>query len=218
MNLIFAILGICGGVIAGIGDVLLDLKGKGNQKLGTSKNIDSNWLNMSEWRFRASVLCGLVGCPLGGLGYISLANQIEAANYTVAFVLKIAAFVGTMGGFFIHTFLSVQPIIYKRIMKTKQFELADDVLEGLYAAIKVPFLLLYLILAIIPTTCMIIAILNGYLDVPKWMVFMNPIVTSIIGWILRAVNKDVFYDMPAIIMSNVGVVLMCVVSVVSILG
>ncbi|HIW82211.1 MAG TPA: hypothetical protein H9742_11970 [Candidatus Acetatifactor stercoripullorum] len=61
MNLIFAILGICGGVIAGIGDMLLDLKGKGNQKLGTSKNIDSNWLNMSEWRFRASVICGLVG-------------------------------------------------------------------------------------------------------------------------------------------------------------
>ena len=65
---------------------------------------------------------------------------------------------------------------------------------------------------------MIIAIFNGFLDVPKWMVLMNPIVTTIIGWILRAVNKDVFYDMPAIIMSNVGVVLMCVVSVVNILG
>ena len=218
MNLIFAILGIFGGIIAGTGDMLLDLKGKGNEKLGTSKNIDSNWLKMSEWRFRASVICGLIGCPLGGLGYISLANQIEPADYTLAFVFKMATFVGTMGGFFIHTFLSVQPIIYKRIMKTKQFELADDVLEGLYAAIKIPFFLLYLILAFVPTACMIIAIFNGFLDVPKWMVLMNPIVTTIIGWILRAVNKDVFYDMPAIIMSNVGVVLMCVVSVVNILG
>ena len=63
-----------------------------------------------------------------------------------------------------------------------------------------------------------LSIFNGFLDVPKWMVLMNPIVTTIIGWILRAVNKDVFYDMPAIIMSNVGVVLMCVVSVVNILG
>lgn len=218
MNLIFAILGIIGGIIAGIGDMLLDLKGKGNEKLGTSKNIDSNWLNMSEWRFRGAVLCGLIGCPLGGLGYLSLANQIEASNFTLTFVFKLAIFVGTMGGFFIHTFLSIQPIIYKRIMKTNQFELADDVLEGLYAAIKVPFFLLYLILAFVPTTCMIIAILNGYLDVPAWMVLMNPIVTTIIGWILRAVNKDVFCDMPAIIMSNVGVVLMCVVSIVSILG
>ena len=218
MNLTFAILGIFGGIIAGMGDMLLDLKGKGNQKLGTSKNIDSNWINMSEWRFRASVICGLIGCPLGGLGYLSLANQMEPANETLAFVFKMAVFVGTMGGFFIHTFLSVQPIIYKRIMKTKQFELADDVLEGLYAAIKIPFFLLYIILGIIPTVCVIIAILNGYLDVPRWMVLMNPIVTSVIGWILRAVNKDIFYDMPAIIMSNVGVVLMCVVSIVSILG
>ena len=218
MNFVFAILGILGGIIAGTGDMLLDLKGKGNQKLGTSKNIDSNWLKMSEWRFRASVICGLIGCPLGGLGYLSLANQIEPANDTLAFVFKMAIYVGIMGGFFIHTFLSVQPIIYKRIMKTNQFELANDVLEGLYAAIKVPFFLLYLILAFIPTTCMIIAVCNGYLDVPKWMVLMNPIVTTIIGWILRAINKDIFYDMPAIIMSNVGVVLMCVVSVVSILG
>ena len=105
-------------------------------------------------------------------------------------MFKLAIFVGIMGGFFIHTFLSVQPIIYKRIMKTNQFELADDVLEGLYEAIKVPFFLLYLILAFVPTICMIIAVLNGYLDVPKWMVLMNPIVTTIIGWILRAVNKD----------------------------
>lgn len=218
MNLIFAILGIFGGIIAGTGDMLLDLKGKGNQKLGTSKNIDSNWLKMSEWRFRASVICGMIGCPLGGLGYMSLANQIESADYTLAFVFKLAIFVGIMGGFFIHTFLSIQPIIYKRIMKTNQFDLADDVLEGGYAAIIVPFLLLYLILAFVPTICMIIAVLKGYLDVPKWMVLMNPIVTTIVGWILRAINRNIFYEMPAIIMSNVGVVLMCLVSVVSILG
>lgn len=218
MNLVFAILGIIGAIIAAIGDMFLDLKGKGNQKLGTSKNIDSNWLKMSEWRFRAAVLCGFIGCPLVGLGYFSLANQIETSNYTLAFVFKLATYVGMMGGFFIHTFLSTQPIIYKRIMKTNQFELADDVLEGLYRAIIVPFVLFWIIVAIVPTACMIIGILNGYLDVPKWMVLMNPIVTSIIGWILRAVNKEVFYEMPAIIMSNVGALLMCVVSVVSILG
>jgi len=77
MNLLFAILGIIGGLCTATGDMLLDLKGKGNEKLGTSKNIDSNWLKMSEWRFRVSVLCGLIGCPMGGLGYYALAMQIE---------------------------------------------------------------------------------------------------------------------------------------------
>lgn len=103
-------------------------------------------------------------------------------------------------------------------MKTNQFELEDDVLEGLYGDIIVPFVLFWIILAIVPTACMIIGILNGYLNAPKWMMLMNPIVTTIIGWILRAANKEIFYDMQAIIMSNIGVVLMGVVSVVSILS
>lgn len=218
MNLTFAILGVLGGLFTATGDMLLDLKGKGNEKLGTSKNIDSNWLKMSEWRFRVSVLCGLIGCPMGGLGLISLANQIEVANTTMAFVLKIVAFVGTMGAFFIHTFLSIQPIIYKRIMKTNQFELADDVLEGLYGAIKIPFVVLWIVLGVIPTVCFVAAVLNGYLDVPAWMLLFNPLVTSVIGWTLRAIKNDVFYDMPAIIMNSVGTSLMCVASVVSILG
>lgn len=215
MNLIFAILGVIGGLCTATGDMLMDLKGKGNEKLGTSKNIDSNWLKMSEWRFRASVICGLIGCPMGGLGYYALAMQIEPSNITMALIIKLAALLGTMGGFFIHTILSIQPIIYKRIMKTNQFELADDVLEGYYSALKIPFVVLYIPL-LVPTFCFMFAILNGYLDVPTWMLICNPVVTSIIGWILRAVNKDVFYDMPAIIMNSMGTSLMCLVVVISI--
>ncbi|MBQ7765210.1 MAG: hypothetical protein IJ397_00025 [Lachnospiraceae bacterium] len=217
MNFIFAILGVCGGLCTATGDMLMDLKGKGNEKLGTSKNIDSNWLKMSEWRFRLSVICGMIGCPLGGLGYYALAMQVEPSNATMAFVIKLTALVGTMGAFFIHTTLSIQPILYKRIMKTNQFELADDVLEGYYTALKVPFVILYIPL-LVPTFCFIAAILNGYLDVPTWMLVCNPIVTSVIGWILRAVDKDVFYDMPAIIMNSIGTSLMCLVVAISTIG
>ena len=216
MNFVFAILGVCGGLCTAAGDMLLDLKGKGNEKLGSSKNIDSNWLKMSEWRFRLSVICGMIGCPMGGLGYYALAMQIEPFNNAMAFVVKLATLLGTMGGFFIHTILSIQPIIYKRIMKTNQFELADDVLEGFYGALKIPFVVLYIPL-LVPTVCFIIAILNGYLDVPTWMLVCNPVVTSIIGWILRAVNKNVFYDMPAIIMNSIGTSLMCMVVMLSII-
>lgn len=42
MNLIFSIMGLVGGLLCCTGDLLFDLKGKGNKKLGTSKNIDSN--------------------------------------------------------------------------------------------------------------------------------------------------------------------------------
>ena len=42
MNLIFSIMGLVGGLLCCAGDLLFDLKGKGNKKLGASKNIDSN--------------------------------------------------------------------------------------------------------------------------------------------------------------------------------
>lgn len=59
MNLTFSIMGLVGGLLCCIGDILFDYKGKGNKKLGSSKNIDSNWSKMSEWRFGLSIICAL---------------------------------------------------------------------------------------------------------------------------------------------------------------
>lgn len=61
MNLLFLVAGPIGGLLCCVGDVLFDLKGNGNQKLGTSKNIDSNWLKMAKWRFGASIMLATVG-------------------------------------------------------------------------------------------------------------------------------------------------------------
>lgn len=49
-------MGLIGRLLCSIGDILFDLKGKDNEKLGTSKNIDSNWSKMAEWRFRLSII------------------------------------------------------------------------------------------------------------------------------------------------------------------
>lgn len=217
MNFIFSILGIVGGILGAVADCLLDLKGADNEKLGTSKNIDSNWLKMSEWRFEASILFIMIACPLAGLGIISIANQVEAQSFTLAMVLKLGMYVGVMGGMFIHSILCIQPIIYKRIMKTNQFELADDVLEGFYKAVTIPFFVLFVILAFVPTIGVIVAIVKGYLNVPMWMVLFNPVVTQVVGWILRAANRKLFYDAPAIFMANIGMALWGVVGIVNLL-
>ena len=60
MYLVFSISGLIGELLCCVGDVLFDLKGKGNEKLGTSKNIDSNWVKMADWRFGLSMF-GLIG-------------------------------------------------------------------------------------------------------------------------------------------------------------
>lgn len=85
--MIFSILGLTGGVLCAIGDILFDLKGKGNKKPGTSGNIDSSWEHMSYWRFGASILTAFAGDMLLGFGFLSLVNQIRPTNAVLAVVL-----------------------------------------------------------------------------------------------------------------------------------
>lgn len=76
MYLIFSILGLIGGLLCCTGGILFDLKGKGNEKLGTSKNIDSNWLKIADWRFGLSITLAMIGDALVGLGFYSIGMQI----------------------------------------------------------------------------------------------------------------------------------------------
>ena len=72
MYLVFSVLGMIVGLLCCTGDILFDLKGKRNEKLGTSKNIDSNWIKMADWRFGLSIALALIGDALVGLGFYSI--------------------------------------------------------------------------------------------------------------------------------------------------
>lgn len=98
MNMVFSILGLLGGVLCAVGDLLFDLKGKGNKKLGTSGNIDSNWSRMAYWRFGASILLAFFGDALLGLGFLSLVNQIQPINSGLAGALALCGY-GHSGAF-----------------------------------------------------------------------------------------------------------------------
>ena len=214
--LLFSILGLCGGLLCCVGDILFDLKGAGNEKLGTSKNIDSNWMRMSEWRFGASILCAFFGDAGVGFGFCSIASQISGGYPTLAMVMSILAFVGCIGCFFVHSMLCIQAVIYKRIMSKGEdnFEIADHTLEGLYKAITVPFFLSYLIL-MAADVCLVIAILIGALNVPKWMAALNSIVFLIIGVTLSKINPKTFQDLPGIIMPSLGLAMVGLIGIVA---
>lgn len=75
----FSIIGLVGWLLCCTGDVLFDLKGQGNEKLRTSKNIDSNWSKMAEWRFCLSILCVMfvdLNDSLGVPKWMALLNSI----------------------------------------------------------------------------------------------------------------------------------------------
>ncbi len=218
INLLFSIFGLAGGLLCCVGDIFFDLKGPGNKKLGTSKNIDSNWPKMAEWRFEASILFALVGVIGVGFGFYSIVNQIYAEHSTLAVILAVTGYVGAVGGFFVHSVLCIQAVIYKRIMSggEKNFELADHTLEGFYKAIMPPFFLTYIIL-MIADICVAVAVLIGALTVPKWMALLNSVIFLLIGVLFRKIDPKKFQDLPGIIMPSLGLAMVGMIGIVGLL-
>lgn len=210
-ELIFSILGLIGGIICCVGDMLLDLKGRDNRKLGKYEIIDSKWNSMSEWRFKLSIIFAMIAVPLYSLGMYSLSIQISG---TMGEWLKFITLVGSMGGFFIHAFICLLPIVYKTISDE---DLSDKVISKMYDAVKIPFYLLYLILILASTVLVIIAIVNGRLNVPMYCVLLNPTVFFIIGVTLRKIKYDWFYDLPGIIMPSLGLGMFGLIGIINLI-
>lgn len=151
-----------------------------------------------------------------GFGFYSIADMIRDNNILLSNLFLIIVFIRCVGGLFIHSMLCVQAIIYKRITDNgkKNFENADYTLEGYYKAILPPFILLY---GVLMTTdiCIIIAVLNGSLGVPKWMALLNSIVFLIISVLFRKINPNKFQDLPGIIMPSLGLAMTGVIGIVA---
>lgn len=211
MNLVFSILGLLGGILCCIADLLLDLKGKDNKKIGKYGFIDTKWLEMDEFRFKLSIVIAMIAVPLYSLGIYSLGNQI---NGNIGFALKILSLIATMEGFFIHSILCLMPVIYKTINNDI---LGEKVINKIYETIKFPFYFLYTLLILVPTILVIIAIINHNLNVPIYCVLLNPTVFLIIGVLLRKIKYEWFYDLPGIIMPSLGVGMFGLIGILNLL-
>lgn len=217
LNLVYAIMGLLGGITCATGDILLDLKGKDNVKVGNSLIIESNWTKMANVRFKISIVLGFLGSFMCSLGIYSLARQISVQNESLAEVLFIVTILLAMTGFFIHTFCCIPPIIYKAIMKGEDFELASVTIETLFDAVKILFFTLYLFIMLVPTGITIYCILSGLLQVPTWFVLLNPMVFLIIGVLTRKICPKYCYDLPGICMPSLGIGMFGVIGIVSLM-
>lgn len=220
IQIAFFICGIAGGILCACGDILFDLKGAGNKKLGTSGNIDSNWTKMADWRFGLSIFCALIGDACVGLSLIALSFQIAKSGTSLAGILSlitiISGMVGIVGGVFVHSTLCIQALVFKGITEKSSFEVADFTIEKVYRQLYAPFFTGYICL-MVPFVTTIIAICNGILDVPFFLVFLNSITFMIFGILLRKINPKVFQDLPGICMPSLGLCMLGVIGLVSVL-
>lgn len=204
MERILAITGIVGGLLCALADLLLDLKGADNKKLGQMRIIDSKWLSMSHSRFVWSGILVMFAVPMYSCGFIALMMQLYKTNYRLAIAMIVVFLCGAMGGFMIHIFLCMQPTIYRKIMKNSNFELAEDVIESIFKQIQVPFFTLYTMLVIIPAIVVMVLIGTGRLPLPMWCMLLNPFVIQIIGLLFRATKQKIFIDAPSCCAASIG--------------
>lgn len=104
----------------------------------------------------------------------------------------------------IHTFLCMMPTVYQKLAKEKQETLAIDIIEGLLKQISVPFFTLYSMLVIVPSIAVILLIITGALQLPIWMIILNPVVIQIIGLGFRATKLKIFIDAPSCCAASIG--------------
>jgi len=214
---VFSILGIVGGLLCCTGDLFLDLKGRGNQKLGKTKNIESNWEKMSYWRFGLSMLLALFGDALVAFGLYSLCAQLYSAVHQIfAFVTFSLGLLGVTGGVFVHGCCCIQAVVYKAVKEKSNLETADFVLDKFFQQIMPAFAVAYISLLSV-SVCMIICSLCGFLNVPKWFALCNSLVFMIFGLTLRKINPVLFQDLPGIIMPSFGLSMIGLMGLINLL-
>ncbi len=216
MDFFFGILGFAGGLLCAAGDVLFDLKGKGNVKSGLAGIIDSNWLKMHEWRFRASILLAALGVPLYFLGFISMSRQLAAGHAVLGTAFLVFAAAGSCGGFFIHALVCCFPIMRKSLTKSGVDDSAQyEMFSKVFGAVKIPFIAMFCSLVAATSIVLVVAILGGYLHVPLVFVALNPLALMLIGWVFRLVDKERFADLPGIIMPSLGIAMIGLMSAIN---
>ena len=214
MTKILAIIGIVGGLLCACADLLLDLKGADNKKLGGG-TVESKWATMAHWRFVWSVILAMFAVPMYTCGFVALMQEVAVGHKTLATVFMIIFLCGAMGGFMIHIFLCLQPTIYQIIMKKNDQELAEEVINSIFRQIYVPFFTLYTMLVIIPAIAVMAFIIKGVLPLPLWCVLLNPVVFQIIGFILRATKLKIFIDAPSCCAASLGLAAYGVLALIS---
>lgn len=201
---VLAMIGIIGGLLCAVADLLLDLKGYDNQKLGKMKVIDSKWIEMSHGRFVWSDILAMFAVPMYTCGFVALMIQLHKVKAELSIGMTILFLCGAMGGFMIHTFLCMMPTIYQKIMKKADYELAEDVIEGIFRQIYVPFFVLYCMLVIFPALIVMVLIGLGILALPLWCIILNPLMFQLIGLLFRATGLRIFVDAPSCCAASLG--------------
>ena len=214
-DVILGICGIIGGLFTAAGDLLLDLKGKDNQKLGKYGIMDSAWDRMDVRRFKVSILLAMVGVPLIFLGMIAMARQMMENAPVFGKVFFYVSLTGITGGFFIHTIICLFPVIYKKVREKGSFEEAETLINEVYESIRIPFWIQYLLMVFVPAFMILYGLFAGVLQLSPWWGLATAPSLIFFSVLLNKIKNDWFCDLPFIISPSLSMSMIGFLAVLS---
>lgn len=177
-------LGVLGMGLCMVADWLLDAKPAGSV---SDMVVESGWLDMSMWRFEASILIVAAILPLFWLGIREMKALLKARCQTggdrkMSCLFDIGAMAGTMGFLFIHIMCCFVAIIFKCAYAAgMDFAAASALTNTMAMYMYIPFFVYYFVADLSVSIAWIYFVLKGRLGLSKWVALCCPIVTLLLA-------------------------------------
>lgn len=194
MLMTFSILGIIGGLLCAIADMLWDFKGEDNKKLGKNGLIYSKWSEMPDWRFISSAVMFMIAIPMYCLGLFSLAGQFYEQSKGLAVTLAVLAYMGAVCWFLTHFCACIKPLIYKAV--DLDAEVTERIIQRMRKAAAVPFYIQFAVFCFAVPVILVIAMVNGFLTVSPLWFLITPLPVQLFAAVLKKLNNRIFFDFP----------------------
>lgn len=177
-------LGVLGMGLCMVADWLLDVKPAGSV---SDMVVESGWLDMSMWRFEASILIVAAIIPLFWLGIREMKALLKARCQTggdrkMSCLFDIGAMAGTMGFLFIHIMCCFVAIIFKCAYAAgMDFAAASALTNTTAMYMYIPFFVYYFVADLSVSIAWVYFVLKGRLGLSKWAALCCPIVTLLLA-------------------------------------
>ncbi len=176
-------IGIAGALINLAGDMLAGWGVRNTAITGFEGQI-YHYLDVSDCRLFWSLILGMVGVPMSGVGHIGIYKLIKPYSRKYAHLYGVGIFAAfTFGGAGVHSSSLATAFFYKYMMAANpETALAASIKFASYFSL--PFYIALIVCVIIATCAHIGAIVKGFSPFPRWgWVFSIPVGAILISFV-----------------------------------
>ena len=156
--------GMAGCLLYVVGDFLFAATGRGQTTESIGFMVRLAYLEMSDWRMVASILCGFLGTFLYYVGFHRMYGLLrihvkDARNARWVRLFRVAYIAGTVAWAYIHAMFMTVALIFKYVYRQYgDLQAAADIANRVFYANAAPMLIAYVLCDVLLTAVMLVLI------------------------------------------------------------